>query len=137
MIDKKTNNFKGCTVNSGSDFSTVKVGDRLWLRDNFYEGWVEVVTIYPTCFKVSAGPSFEHWLSKSGKWADDGPQVLFYDKVEIVPPPRPRRMVKKTVMVRPYLSGTLQGLIINPTNGNDTEWCGPVQTIVIEVEEEK
>ena len=120
--------------NSSSDFSTVKVGDRLWLRDNLYEGWVTVKAVYPTNFRVFVN-SYEAWVSKDGKWADDGPQIIFYSKVEIVPPPRPKRMVKKTVMVRPYMSGTLQGLIINPTNGNDTEWCGPVQPIEIEVEE--
>ena len=123
-------------TDSGSDFSTAKVGDRLWLRDNFYEGWVEVVTIYPTCFKVSAGPSFEHWLSKSGKWADDGPQVLFWAPVIIDPPPRPKRTTKKTVMVRPYLLDNrikLATLYLNATN--DFRYCGPIQPIEIEVEE--
>ena len=57
--------------NSGSDFSTVKVGDRLWLRDNLYEGWVTVKAVYPTNFRVFVN-SYEALVSKDGKWADDG-----------------------------------------------------------------
>ena len=131
------NRFDNCTVNSGSDFSTVKVGDRLWLRDNLYEGWVTVKAVYPTNFRVFVN-SYEAWVSKDGKWADDGPQVLFYDKVEIVPPPRPKRMVKKTVMVRPYWISSLKnamGILVEPSDDPNMRWCGPVQPIEIEVEE--
>jgi hypothetical protein len=123
-------------MSSGSDFRGVKVGDRLWLRDNFYEGWVEVTIIYPTCFKVSGGPSFEHWISKSGRWDENGPQVLFYDKVEIVPPPRPKSLVKKTVTVRPYLDPHTQTIEVTSHLNCVLDYCGPIQKIEIEVEEE-
>lgn len=85
--------------NSGSDFSTVKVGDRLWLRDNLYEGWVNVKAVYLTNFRVFVN-SYEAWVSKDGKWADDGPQVLFWDKVEIIPPPRPKSQATYKILSR-------------------------------------
>ena len=119
-------------MNSGSDFSTVKVGDKLWLRDNLYEGWVNVKAVYPTNFRVFV-KSYEAWVSKNGKWADDGPQIIFYSKVEIAPPPRPKRMVKKTIEVVPYtlIDGVLRVSVILDT----PHQVGPVQPIEIEVEE--
>ena len=125
-------------MNSGSDFSGVKVGDRLWLRDNLYEGWVTVKAVYPTNFRVFVN-SYEAWVSKDGKWADDGPQVLFWDKVEIIPPPRPKRLVKKTVMVRPYYGSQKKHIHLDEKPGQrgiqEEYYCGPVQPIEIEVEE--
>lgn len=124
--------------NSGSDFSTVKVGDRLWLRDNLYEGWVTVKAVYPTNFRVFVN-SYEAWVSKDGKWADDGPQIIFYSKVEIFPPPRPKRMKKVKVVVRPYrYEGKIyfkSGEDLMPHAEDESLFCGPVQPIEIEVEE--
>ena len=137
------NRFDNCTMNSGSDFSGVKVGDRLWLRTDCYEGWVNVTdkkvnATYPITFEFFVdGLKYRTCITLSGRVQPNGTQVLFYDKVEIVPPPRPKRMVKKTMMVRPYLSDNrikLATLYLNATN--DFRYCGPAQPIEIEVEEE-
>ena len=128
--------------NSGSDFSTVKVGDRLWLRDNWYEGFVKVNAIYSDSINVIgiSSPHASRASKVGGKWADDGPQVLFWDKVAIVPLPRPKRMVKKTVMVRPYrYEGKIyfkSGEDLMPHAEDESLFCGPVQPIEIEVWEE-
>ena len=78
------------TVNSGSDFSGVKVGDSLWYMDKE----VRVVEVdysdnYPLLVRDIVT---ERCLAYSFKGQDctDGPQVLFYSKVEITPPPRPK-----------------------------------------------
>ena len=125
--------------NSGSDFSGVKVGDRLWYIDRE----VEVISIchtrdYPILVKNRESTytaSFKH----NGSERNGGPQVLFWDKVEITPPPRPKRLVKKTIEVRPIMT-TLWGLVIRSKDeyhfeNPDAQCVGPVQPIEIEVEE--
>ena len=127
--------------NSGSDFSTVKVGDRLWMRDNDFEGWCRVERVwlsssYP--IEVRLSDSQQRTLTLLGRERLNGPQVLFYDKVEIVPPPRPVRLVKKTMMVRPYWISSLKnamGILVEPSDDPNMRWCGPAQPIEIEVEE--
>ena len=50
--------------------------------------------------------------------------------------PRPMRLVKKTMMVRPYISeGILRLACIHLDDDNLMNNCGPVQAIEIEVEE--
>ena len=129
--------------NSGSDFSGVKVGDRLWLRVDKYEGPVEVEafevkTVRVYLLEESAIKTF-YWIPSNGRIVQNGPQVLFYDKVEIIPPPRPKRLVKKTMMVRPYGATFPYGLSIaleqKQFDRTNCQWLGPVQTIEIEVEE--
>ena len=136
------NRFDNCTMNSGSDFSGVKVGDRLWLRTDCYEGWVNVTdkkvnATYPITFEFFVdGLKYRTCITLSGRVQPNGTQVLFYDKVEITPPPRPKRMVKKMVMVRPFNFGSnLLKVTSEDLHDNSTRWCGPVQLIEIEVEE--
>ena len=121
-------------MNSGSDFSGVKVGDRLWYMDKEVQiVEVDPNSIYSLLFIHNGSV---HSATTLGKEHNGGPQVLFWDKVEIAPPPRPRRLVKKTVEVRPYLSDNrikLATLYLNATN--DFRYCGPIQPIEIEVEE--
>lgn len=130
--------------NSGSDFSGVKVGDRLWLRTDCYEGWVNVTdkkvnATYPITFEFFVdGLKYRTCITLSGRVQPNGPQVLFYDKVEIIPPPRPKRLVKTTIEVRPYYSKDYGGMGLTTFGLDDTQWTnwlGPVQTIEIEVEE--
>ena len=126
------------TVNNGSDFSGVKVGDRLWLRCDRYEGPC-IVDIAPNAnyFRVSY-PEWVQTVYTNGRINLNGPQVLFYDKVEIIPPPRPKRLVKTTIEVRPYYSKDYGGMGLTTFGLDDTQWTnwlGPVQTIEIEVEE--
>ena len=123
-------------TNSGSDFSTVKVGDRLWYMDK--DVVVDTVfnsTFYPIYFRCNDTP---HRVDFTGRENAGGPQVLFYDKVEIIPPPRPKRMVKKTIEVRPYQS-VLGRIYLDDNYGlsrvAERDYCGPEQTIEIEVEE--
>ena len=124
-------------TNSGSDFSGVKVGDRLWFLDQ----QVDVVSVDYTQFNplrvlLLSGYALE--CSLRGRLFPDGPQVLFYDKVEITPPPRPKRLVKTTIEVRPYYSKDYGGMGLTTFGLDDTQWTnwlGPVQTIEIEVEE--
>ena len=132
MIDKKTNNFKGCTVNSGSDFSTVKVADRLWVRKDSYEGPAVVYALLDVTVTLNFGADLFSCYYDGKMWSD-GPQVLFYSKVEIVPPPRPVRMVKKTVMVRPYLDPHTQTIEVTSHLNCVLDYCGPIQKIEIEV----
>ncbi len=79
-------------------FDGVKVGDKVW--DILY-GWLEVVEVYSNIdvFRAKAN---------SGKWYDlvtsiDGLSTItntrrtFWDEVKIIPPPRPKRKVVKTV----------------------------------------
>ena len=119
--------------NSGSDFSTVKVGDRLWyMNKEIVVDTVFNVDFYPIYFRCNETP---HRIDFTGRENAGGPQVLFYSKVEIVPPPRPKRMVKKTVMVRPYLDPHTQTIEVTSHLNCVLDYCGPVQTIEIEVEE--
>ena len=174
------------TVNSGSDFSGVKVGDRLWYVDKE----VEVTKVCQgLMFPIIAdGESF----TLEGQVSQGGPQVLFYDKVEIVPPPRPKlnpekceackkadslhkfvpaggayftenrveyllsnhlrkyhctcekspsteprpkKLVKTMIEVRPYLRSDGSLAALSPTMSASPNWCGPAQAIEIEVEE--
>lgn len=73
------------------DFSVAKVGDRVWVRVEIYNGWGEVIDTdslldYPvevryldktTCFTAQG-----HILKL-------GPQCLFWSKPEIIAPLRP------------------------------------------------
>lgn len=125
--------------NSGSDFSTVKVGDKLWVRKDSYEGPAVVYALLDVTVTLNFGADLFSCYYDGKMWSD-GPQVLFWDKVEIVPPPRPKRLVKKTVMVRPYR--TMDGVVIVHHTHFDLDdfrmgwkWCGPIQKIEIEVEE--
>ena len=127
-------------MNSGSDFSGVNVGDRLWLRISRYEGMTEVVEKYKSTLMVICIDGCKHIIDYAGKEYPDGPQVLFYSKVEIIPPPRPKRLVKKTIEMRPYCDGAGTVWLSAEYSGFGTlgfgwVWCGPVQPIVIEVEE--
>ena len=126
-------------MSSGSDFSGVKVGDRLWYLNHE----VPVVSINATArypIQVLGKGARAECFTLEGQVSADGPQVLFWDKVEIVPPPRPKRLVKKTIEVRPYR--TMDSVVmVHNTHFNlydfrmGWKWCGPVQTIEIEVEE--
>ena len=123
--------------NSGSDFSTVKVGDRLWYMDKeVVIDTVFHVNFYPIYFRCNETP---HRIDFTGKENAGGPQVLFYSKVEIIPPPRPKRLVKKTIEVRPFYACVSGFLMVEENQGSwdaaETNWCGPVQSIEIEVEE--
>ena len=124
---------------SGSDFSQAKVGDVLWLRCESYDG----VAIVESKFSASLELRCEkrcYAIKFNGKAYEKGPQALFWDKVEIVPPPRPKRMVKKTVMVRPYYGSQKKHIHLDEKPGQRgiQEWyyCGPSQPIEVEVWED-
>lgn len=125
-------------TDSGSDFSTVKVGDRLYYMDKeVVIDTVFTVTFYPIHFRCGETP---HRIDFTGKENAGGPQVLFYQPVTIVPPPRPRRLVKKTIEVRPYTYGSIIGFTAFDLDRKEThgafKWLGPVQSIEIEVWED-
>lgn len=128
-------------TNNGSNFSSVKVGDRLWLRIATFEGWgtVSRVTLDPPpyssiCVSYSSYPNMI-WITKNGKEYSHGSQVAFWDEVHIIPPSRPKRLVKKMMKVRPYQYEDNLRLSDSHLNNDYINWCGPIQTIEIEVEE--
>ena len=132
-------------TDSGSDFSQAKVGDRLWLRCNDYDGRVIVADIDTTAVWIDDEDKPDvprrYRTNLNGRFCGDGPQVLFWDKVEIVPPPRPRRLVKKTVEVRPYRTMDNVTMVHHTHFDLDDlrmgwKWCGPAQPIEIEVWED-
>ncbi len=68
----------------------VKVGDRLWSVMHGEFGKVVGIKDYIELRFASLSTCF---FGLDGSYFKDGPQLLFWDKVEIVPPPKPK--VKK------------------------------------------
>ena len=89
-------------------FENAKVGDKVyWLTLGM---WGEVVNIIPAYREerqlevrfADAGRVSFYWFTRScrsGRIVGE-PQTLFWDEVKIVPPPRPKRMVKKEIKAR-------------------------------------
>lgn len=75
------------------DFSTVKVGDKLWSP---IFGWGKVrmvdssfIFIIPDNEKIQT----HSFHVKGGSHLIGGPQCLFWDEVEMIPPPKPKKIV--------------------------------------------
>lgn len=123
------------------DFSGVKVGDRLWVRVNNYEGWGTVNTVNIGCvYAIDVSYNGETTsFTAYGRYMVEKPQCLFWDKPTIIAPPRPKRMKKVMVEVRPYMPATTTkefDLIPHPKSvATNVRWCGPIQTIEVEVNE--
>ena len=83
------------------DFSSVKVGDRLWLMSAAYNGWVVIKKNgsgeYPLYVHYEGQDSYWGCLNFSGQCVKDGPQCLFWDEVIIIPPPKPKKKVTETL----------------------------------------
>jgi hypothetical protein len=83
-----------------NDFSEAKVGDRVW---NIGLGWGTInniikthTTDYPIAILFDCGEEEE--FTKDGRfWLRHKHPTLFWDEVKIIPPPRPKRKVKKVV----------------------------------------
>lgn len=77
-------------------FDGIKVGDRVY---DMRWGWGEVVNVgggnYP--ISVDFEPRIRTSFCMDGKWTDDSLQTLFWSKPEFIPPPRPKRVVKRTI----------------------------------------
>ena len=80
----------------------VKVGDKLWSVMHGEFGGVVRIKDYIELRFASLSTGF---FGLDGSYFKDGPQVLFWDKVEIVPPPKPRRKVKKYRALLKYGEG--------------------------------
>ena len=82
-----------------TDFSSARVGDRVW---EVRWGWGTVVSIktdnsYPVNVELDIGGG-EFNFTFDGKFeSTDLHPSLFWDKILFVVPPRPKRMVKKTL----------------------------------------
>lgn len=79
-------------------FSNAKVGDRIW---NVVQGWGEVIQIdndpiYPLGIQFENGIAEKFTLDGKGNRRDKYP-CLYWDEIKIIPPPKPKRKVKKTV----------------------------------------
>jgi len=74
-------------------FTGVKVGDRVW---SCVYGWGYIDDISEPCFRVMYDVKNE-WerFESTGKAETFQLQTLFWDEVTIIPPPKPKRMVKK------------------------------------------
>jgi hypothetical protein len=82
-----------------NDFSTAVVGDRVW--DVVY-GWGTVDKIsgdnmFPLSVAFDKNDHITYMFT--GNQTHDRPQTLFWDEIPIIAPPRPKRMVTKTVEV--------------------------------------
>ena len=81
----------------------IKVGDKVW---EYTSGWGEVSQVYTGDsgypIKVRFGDGYYGDYDLNGRnYSDRGP-VLFWDEVKIVPPPRPKRKVKRKFWVNVY-----------------------------------
>jgi hypothetical protein len=79
-------------------FRDAKVGDRIW---NVVQGWGEVIQIdndpiYPLGIQFENGITEKFTLDGKGNRRDKYP-CLYWDEIQITPPPKPKRKVKRTV----------------------------------------
>ena len=86
------------------DFSSVKVGDRLWLHSSYYIGWVTVAAIstnaesYYPIKVVCTGPSMRYEsISKHGHISELGPQCLFWAEPTVIAPPKPKQKMVRVI----------------------------------------
>ena len=83
-------------------FSGIKVGDRVW---SLQHGWMKVVDLdtYSISGISTIGVKKENSVNRISYYKDgkfyhaDTFQSLFWDEVKIVPPPKPKKIVKKEV----------------------------------------
>ena len=78
-------------------FENAQVGDKVW---SFFYGWGVIDKIkaseYPIC--VDFDSDVAHYTFGGSLYKDD-PQSLFWDEIDMTPPPRPVRKVKVPVEV--------------------------------------
>lgn len=109
-------------------FSGIRKGDRIW---TIQEGWTEVVNIgegvdYPL-------QTISNLYTMDGKYKyNDARQSAFWSDPGIVAPPRPKRMKKVKVEVRPYVYAG-KFFAAPATLSHYGHWCGPIQFIEVEV----
>jgi hypothetical protein len=75
----------------------VKVGSQMWAVQL---GWVTVTGVNSGCYSIETHtPIFGHaGFTVDGCYIQDGPRSLFWDEVKIIPPAKPKRIVKKEVV---------------------------------------
>ncbi len=93
-----------------NDLTGVRVGDKLW--DAAEGEWVEVTSIGSDTYPIVVKNENRHFTActLSGLvYADSGIPRYYWDEIKIIPPPRPKRKVKKTVelWVNIYPNGAL------------------------------
>ena len=78
-------------------FKDAKVADRVW---GVIQGWGKVVLVdatkWPLFVKFENGTS-ETYTFEGKETLRDSQPSLFWDKIDMTPPPRPKRVVKKYV----------------------------------------
>jgi hypothetical protein len=92
-------------------FKDAKVGDRVW---SLLHGWGKIIDVnldltgrgvdyesYP--IKAMFDDNYDGSFTVDGKFNDSkyGNQVLFWDEVKITPPPKPKKIISKTILVEP------------------------------------
>ena len=119
------------------DFSTVKVGDRLW---SSLCGWGVVIDTCRMPIIIRSELTNDiHSFTKDGKFYINGLQCLFWDEVKIVPPPKPK---EKVILVMEHLKWyeCSCGYIYpspSPLKGHDVDYLlgKPPMKITLEWEE--
>lgn len=121
-----------------SYFDGIKEGIKIYTVD---AGWVEVFEIkdhymrHNIYTRDNEGTCRQY--SYEGVRIGNTLQTAFWDKVEIIPPPRPKRSKKVKIEVRPLRSPDGDIFVLN---GNPSPFsggiCGPAQIIEVEVEDD-
>jgi hypothetical protein len=76
-------------------FRDAKVGDRVWV---FPIGLGEIIEIDENMGICVQTSGFKSWYLFDGRFTvHDQYPTLFWDEIKIIPPPKPKRKVKKTV----------------------------------------
>lgn len=113
-----------------SYFDGIKVGDKIW---TIQEGWTKVIQVCCETFSTVK----ECYYADGNFNKNDAHQSAFWSDPGIIAPPRPKRLVKKTIEVGPYIhdDGKIYLAAQPHTRAHLLSFCGPVQTVEVEVEE--
>lgn len=113
-------------------FQGIRVGDKIW---TIQEGWTEVENINKEGDTYQIETTNEDYTIEGKYLEEDQHQSAFWSDPGIVAPPRPKRMKKVTIEVRPYWYKGMLWLDYTKLPASHDDYCGPVQTITVEVEE--
>jgi len=118
-------------------FDRAKVGNRVW---NLQRGWGTIIEIEDRRIGVNLDNDYleiEHFLFDGRIKSTDLNPSWFWNEIPIAIPEKPKTTHTTKIEIRPYkLPAGLILLIGSNLHSVESNWCGPIQYVDVEIYDE-